>query len=223
MPSTWRGNFLGKCYIGFAPSNLNRIQRESFERTYGISPSFLFYVDLLKRFIEIDPLAAKQEYLGWWIDEDTVFARLRIWASGDQRIHSGSEAGRLICNLNDQVFWDRRHQRDLLLVLLKRWNDFSMAVKKRLERRLLRGPSRWKKETRIEYAERHAWGSLNRINWLEAHGCQFNFDANMESIKLRRFAPTWQPQYAANAASSMEGRGGPVQTDKGHSALLMSR
>ena len=195
-------------------------ERESFERTYGISPSFLFYVDLLKRLIEKDPLAAKQEYLGWWIDEETVFARLRIWAAGDQRILSGSEAGRLISNLNDQVFWDRRHQRDLLLVLSKRWNDFSPAVKKRLEKRLLRGPLRWKKETRAEYAERRAWGSLNRVNWLEAHNCRFNFDANAETIKLRRFAPTWQPQYAANAASSMEGRGGPVQTDKGYSALL---
>ena len=193
---------------------------QSYERTYGISRSFLFYVNLLKKLIEEEPRAAKQEYLAWWTDDETVFARLRIFATGEPRLLSGVEAGRLLCNMDDQVFWESQHQRDLLLVLAKRWNDFSAAVKKRLERRLLRGRSRWKREKKVEYAERRAWLSLNRIHWLEAHGCRFSFDLNAESGKLRKFAPHWQQQYAANAAASIEGRGGWVRTDKEYSALL---
>jgi len=193
---------------------------ESFERRYGISSIFLFYVDLLKRLIEKDPQAAKQEYLQWWADEESVFARLRIWAAGDYRMLSGSEAGQLVCSLNDQVFWDDHHRRDLLLVLKKRWNDFSVAAKKRLERRLLRGPAHWKEEEKNEYAERRAWVSLNRINWLAANGCRFNFDVNAESVRLRRLAPKWQPQYADKAAASMESRGGSVRIDTDFSALL---
>ncbi len=193
---------------------------ESFWRTYGISSSFFFYVNLLKRLIEKDSQTARQEYLGWWTDEEMVFARLRIWASGVQSILSGNEAGHLICNLNNEVFWDRRHQRDLLLVLTKRWNDFSAAVKKRIERRLLRGPARGEEEKRNEYAERRAWLSLDRINWLAANGCRFNFDVNAEGIKLRRLAPKWQPRYADKAALSMEGRGGWVRTDTDFSVLI---
>ena len=83
------------------------LEGKSSERTYGISPSVLFYVNLLKKLIEKDPRAAKQEYLAWWTDEETIFARLRIWVSGDQRIASGSEAGRSICSLSDQSFWDQ--------------------------------------------------------------------------------------------------------------------
>ena len=75
-------------------------------------------------------------------------------------------------------------------------------------------------EERAEYTKRRAWLSLNRIHWLEAHGCRFSFDVNAESAKLRKFVPEWQQQYAANAAASMESRGGCVRTDKGYSALL---
>ena len=143
------------------------LEGASSERTYGISPSVLFYVSLMKRLIDKDPQAAKQEYLAWWTAEETVFTRLRIWASGYQRILSGIEAGRLLCSLSDESFWDGRHQRDLLLVLAKRWNDFPVTVKKRLEGRLLRGPSRWESENPDEYPKRCAWLSLNRIHWLE--------------------------------------------------------
>jgi len=196
------------------------LEGESSERTYGISPSFLFYVNLLKKLIEKDPRTAKQEYLTWWTDEETIFTRLRIWVSGDQRITYGSEAGRSICSLSDQSFWDGHHQRDLLLVLAKRWNDFPAPVKRQLEKRLLRGRSRLEGEERGEYTKRRAWLSLNRIHWLQAHGCVFTFDVNAESAKLRELAPEWQQQYSKNAAASMESRVGWVRTDKGYSALL---
>ncbi len=78
----------------------------------------------MKTLIEKDPRAAKEEFLSWWSDEDTVFARLRIWACGHQQVLSGSEAGRTIHDLSDRAFWDDHHQRDLLLVLSKRWSDF---------------------------------------------------------------------------------------------------
>ena len=107
-----------------------------------------------------------------------------------------------------------------MLVLAKRWNDFSAPVKRRLEKRLLRGRSRLEGEKRAEYTKRRAWLSLSRIHWLQAHGCGFTFDVNAESAKLREFAPEWQQQYAMNAAASMEGRGGWVRTDKEYSALL---
>ena len=132
-------------WICFARLNQTQnLEGKSSERTYGISRSFLFYVNLLKKLIEKDPRAAKQEYLAWWTDDETVFARLRILAAGEPQLLSAVEAGRLLCSMDDEVFWESHHQRDLLLVLAKRWNDFSAAVKKRLEKRLLRGRSRWR-------------------------------------------------------------------------------
>lgn len=193
---------------------------DAYERTHGISSSLLYYVNLYKRLLETDPHAAKQEYLAWWNDEETVFDHLRIWIAGEPRICSGKEAGEVLINLSRHSFWERYHQRDLLLVLKKRWNDFPKATRTRLERRLLQGPSSWESEEKAQYVDRRAWTILTRLHWLADHGCRFSFDLNGKSEKLRKQAPEWQPQYAAKAASSMEGRGGSIKRETEYSALL---
>jgi SIR2-like domain len=192
----------------------------SSERTRGISGAILFYVGLFKQLIEKNPKYAKQEYLAWQIDDETVFARLRIWACGDQRIVPAIEVGEVFCGLTDRVFWDSRHQRDLLMVLSKRWSEFSSEVKTELGRRLLTGPPERKGEEDPWYAEYRASSVLQRIHWLKSRGCDFSFDFEAESLKLRKFAPNWQEEYAKNAVASMEARGGPVQTDTEYSELL---
>lgn len=192
----------------------------SYERNHGISRSLLLFVDLFKRMISLDLLSAKREFQAWWQDDDTVFARLRIWGAGRREILDGAEAGRLFCSFNDEVFWHSRHQRDLLLALRERWRDIPAAIRKRLEKRLLRGRLRWKSEKNGEYTERRSWESLVRIHWLAEEGCNFSFDLQAESVRLQSLAPEWQQQHATKAAASLESRGGTVHTVTEYSALL---
>lgn len=196
------------------------LEGETHSRTFGESGYFLFYVDLLRGLIEENAIAARQEYLAWPADDETVFARLRIWAAGEPRLLSGAEAGRLLCRLDDKVFWDNYHQRDLLLVLARRWNDFSAAAKQRIERRLVRGRPQFKREEKGDYLKRRASLSLSRIHWLKAHGCKFTFNVKTESAALQEFVPEWKEEYAANVAASMEGSVGWVRIDKEFSVLL---
>jgi hypothetical protein len=192
----------------------------SFGRTHGISSLLFYYVNLFNRLLEFDPIAAKSEYSAWWTDDKTVFARLRIWASGNRRFLTGNEAGKLFHGLSDDVFWDGGHQRDLLLALAARWSDFSKTAKNGLERRLVHGPARWNGESKAEHDERRAWLSLNRIHWLQAQGCRLNLDIDAVTKRLRGLAPKWHKKQAASAAASRESRGGFVRTDTGYSALL---
>ena len=208
-------------FIGFCPIEPDpELGGETSGRTYGLPRSVLFYVNLMKTLIEKDPRAAKEEYLSWWSDDDTVFARLRIWTCGHQQVLSGSEAGRTLHDLSDRAFWHDYHQRDILLALSKRWTDFPRSLRKQIETRLLRGPSNWPGLKKKEYSSWHAWESLNRIHWLAVHNCQFTFDLNKESDKLRKLAPDWQPAFAATAAASTESRGGFIKTDTSYAALL---
>jgi len=196
------------------------LEGQSHDREYGISPLFLFYVNLFRRLMAVDPPIAKQEYLSWWTNDNNVFARLRIWAAGCRRLLSDSEAGQLICRFDDEVFWNSYHQRDFMLALSQRWNDLSATLKKRLEKRILKGCERWKGEDDKEYTERRAWNSLDRIYWLADKGCVFSFDIQTESAKLHKLTPEWQRQYALKAAASMESRGGWISTDSNCSELL---
>ena len=193
---------------------------DSLERTHGISAVVLFYVGLFKRLTDQNPECARTEALTWPTDDETVFARLRIWAGGDPRIYAASDVGQLLCGLSDRTFWQGRNQRDLLLVVAKRWPHLLQTHKTRLEARTLQGPPRWGEEGDAEYAEHSAGHSLTRIHWLKSHGCEFGFDFLEVDSKLRQRASGWQPHYANNAVASMEGRGGWVTTNTDYSALL---
>ena len=196
------------------------LDKGSYDRNHGISRALLLFVDLFKRMLARDPISAKLEFQAWWDDDDTIFARLRIWSAGQRVILDATSAGKLFCSLNDEVFWNSRHQRDFLLALKQRWLDIPAAIRKRLEKRLLRGRERWQGEKKAEYTERRAWEVLVRIHWLESQGCTFSFDLQAKSTRLQLLAPQWQQQHAAKAAASLESRGGTIRTNTEYSALL---
>jgi len=197
------------------------LEGESSDRDYGISRLFFKFFGFFRRLTVLDPTSAKKEYKAWWDDDNKVFARLRIWVTGHKDILSNSEAGQVISDLNDEVFWDSRHQRDLMLVLKRRWRDFPVVTRKKLEKRLLRGRLRWEGEEKAEFEKRRAWQSLDRIHWLNNNGCSFSCDILAVSAKLQKLSPEWQLRYAAKAAASLEGHGGTVRTDTEFAALLI--
>ena len=48
--------------------------------------------------------------------------------------------------LSNDAFWSHYHQRDLLLVLAKRWGKLPGRLRKQIEDRLLEGPAQWEGE-----------------------------------------------------------------------------
>ncbi|KAB0671038.1 hypothetical protein F6V30_00100 [Oryzomonas sagensis] len=195
------------------------LEGESSDRDFGIARLFFKFWELFKRLVVFDSAAAKKEFQSWW-EDDKVFAQLRIWVAGRKELLTATEGGQLLCSLNDQVFWDGHHQRDLLLVLYNRWNDFPQSIRKKIEKRLVAGRSKYENEEDDKYFEHRAWNSLNLIHWLKEKGCNFSFDVQKVTDKLQRLAPEWKHQYAATAASSRESRGGFVGTDTEYSELL---
>jgi hypothetical protein len=104
--------------------------------------------------------------------------------------------------------------------LARRWNDLSVATRKKLERRLLRGRPHLKRKENGDYLKRRASLSLNRIHWLMTHGCKFTSNVQAESTALQKIIPEWKGEYAAGAVASMEVSGGSIRRDKEYSVLL---
>jgi hypothetical protein len=190
------------------------------QRNFGFASCILFFSGLFKRLVAVNAPAAKQEYGSWRSDDETVFARLRIWGSQFECLLDDSEFGMLISELPDPVFWSSDHQRDLLLTLAKRWGALSGPVGEEIEQRLLRGPPSVYGQDETEVTRNRAWVSLCIIEWLHGHGCQFQFDYEFESLRLREANPNWKPEYAANAARSMEGHAGYATTDTDFNELV---
>jgi len=193
---------------------------DQYGRSHGLSGAVIAFSSLFERLIQIDSEKAKRELSKWMIDDSTIFARLRIWAASKPVLVPDDQLGVAITKVSDEAFWDRHHERDLLLTLSSRWNSLSVDTRIEIENRLIDGPPRWKQEDNEHFKERRAWSAVNRITWLSRNGCELHLDLEAETERLRASAPTWKPEYADKAADSMESRGGWVRTDTEHSALL---
>jgi hypothetical protein len=188
---------------------------QSSDRSFGINPHILKFTGLFKRLVTVDRAAALRELVAWPQDDNPIFARLRVWAAGIPGLLDAEQAGKVLTAASDRVFWGDRDQRDLLLVLARRWSEFSPEIRKALERRLRRGPARKPYHDPDIYPKLRAHSIVNRLIWLSTHGCKFTFDVDAEIATLRTVIPAdWmREELGAHAADSIEGRGGFVRTD----------
>jgi len=188
-------------------------------RQDGLSGNFLFFASLFEKMVSYDHNAARREFNRWDINDDIIFGRLRIWAAGFESLFSAQEAGKIFLDVSDNIFWLSQHQRDLLLVLVKRWNLLPQDLRKSIEQRLLDGRKKWH-EQEENFEEHKAWEILNRLTWLLNNSCQFSFDINSVIKELQQKAPHWKIEYAEKATESYEAGGGIVNIDTNHEVLL---
>lgn len=193
--------------------------RDSYGNSHGLSGYLVSFYRLFERLVAIDPLAARQE-LDRWPEDETIFCRLRIWAAGKSQVVSASHFSKMLINLNDRAFWNPYHSRDLLIVLAQHWSSIPDSARKRIEKKLLKGPPKWVNEKAAKYKERRAWSTLSRIAWMAKMGCSFILILPSVSQKLKAMLPEWKEKYADGAVESMEGNGGAVRTETSYTALL---
>lgn len=192
---------------------------DRYSRSRGLSAWLLYYVGQFQRLIEIDKHAGRREAALWPRDDDTVFARLRIWALGQSDLASNRHFAPMLDAISAVAFWDGHHARDLLMALSARWKTLNAPSRNRVEARLLEGPPRWHDEDDEHFFERRAWSIANRLTWLRNQGCEFQLDFESIIAQLRVEAPKWQPEFAQRASASLEGRSGWVRTETEHSGL----
>ena len=189
-------------------------------RTHGLSGSVISFSSLFERLVELDVTKARDELKAWPANDDTIFSRLRIWASGTSDLVSEPTFHSIMMGLSDGAFWSSYHQRELLLVLAKRWAKLQEQTKQDIETRIIRGRAKWDGEEDSGFEERKARLSLNRLHWLKNKGCEFSLDFDAETTKLQKLTSDWKQEYAMNAADSMEGGSYRVITKTEHSVLL---
>ena len=191
---------------------------DSFERTHDLSGMVIYFAKLFDQLCKIHPSAAKFEFLSWPRNDDIVFAHLRIWAAGKEEIVANDEFGQFISSLPDEIFWNRQHQLDLLMVLKKRWDNLNSSTRAMIEKRLLKNSSRLSREDQCTRKKRHAYLSLNNLWWLKSNGCELSSATQKKAQKLRSVEPDWTEEQARNATRHITS--GFVATNTDYTALL---
>jgi hypothetical protein len=172
---------------------------------------FLWIRDLFDRLGKIDTNAAKLEVMQWPINEAYFFGKLSIYAAMSREIVPTENLVALLGRVNDQIFWDAHCQRELLFTLRTRWADFTVRQRRSIERRIVKGPTRWEGEKASEFRRRKAVYSAERLVWLELNGCLLTPATEKSLGKLKSVDPSWSDEWARGADRSLDSRGGMVE------------
>ncbi len=185
-----------------------------------LSGAVIEFASVFERLIQIDLKAARREFSKWPIEDDAIFARLRIWAAGKPDLVSDDQFGSMLVDMSDDVFWDYQHEWDLLHTLSARWNGLSADTRVEIENRLLRGRPRWQEKKEEDFKKRCVYSILARITWLSRKGCKLHLNLEEETDRLRGFVPDWKPEDADEVVRYWGTTVGSVETETDHSALL---
>lgn len=192
---------------------------DNYQRTEGLSALVIQFAELFTQLVKTNETAAKREFLSLPTEDDTIFARLRIWASKEKSIVSDNEFGQFISSLSDTAFWDIYHQRDLLLILAVRWETLDDTSRELIEQKLLKGPKQRPHEKIVDFDRRRALSILNRLQWLKYKECKLSVSTVKQMQLLRSVVLDWKENDGKSAADSMEGRSGCVSINTSHEGL----
>jgi len=195
--------------------------QQDLHRNYGLSAYINYFAKCFERLITHNASAAKREVHSWSTCDETVFARLRIWAASNPTLVSAEEASAIFLNLGNLAFWSEYQQPDLLRALALRWPDLESKSRAKICQRLLDGPvNDGDKSGNSDFLKYAAHASLTRLHWLSENECALPFDLAAESARLQVVAKDWSPSQTNGAVEGLHMRGGWVQTKTEHAALL---
>ncbi|MEW8024758.1 MAG: SIR2 family protein [Candidatus Thiodiazotropha endolucinida] len=176
-------------------------ENQAYLNVDNIHGLIILFIKTFNKLVREDKDLAHKEY-SYWLDDETIFTRLKIWACGVSDFITGSKLADEIHGFNNSVFWNSNHQADLMAVLRKRWNDIEKTDQILIENRIKEGPDINHNEDATDYEERKAWLSMNRIKWMSSQGCDLSFDVDSELQKLKKNAPNWKAEDALQIDSS---------------------
>lgn len=181
------------------------------------------YTSDLQKLQKLDEGAAQDEIRSWPRGESLAFARLRCWVLGEPHLVPPGEWACILDLISNEMLWHSGNQRDLLTSLKAVWNDLTDLERNKIEARLLKGPSNpsWIDDKK-EAEEWQAKKVLSYFGYLTDQGCEFGFDLDATTKRLKLKAPNWNSSYSASAADEMGSRGGMVTTKTEHDQLLFS-
>lgn len=206
-------------FRGNIPSLERGEDRDSaFAYEAGFNKRAMEFTHAFERLVRFNRDAAIDEANAWPRTSE-VFERLRMWAAGLDGFWDAVKVGETFVRTTDEVFWNGRAQRDVLLVLARRWNALPDSFRHTIEQRLLKGRPRWRRENLQDHGRRRASLTLERLQWMRGKGCVFSFDLETTKARLQKLAPEWTEERSVHAIDDMSSRGGYVRTDEVYDEL----
>lgn len=179
-----------------------------------------WFVKLFDRMAAKWPELANAHATTWPSTDRSFFRKLKLYAFSKADAFVADHVAEEVLSLDQETFWDIDVVRELLFLLVDRWEEFSQESWNQLTDRILSGPDRlshWSDEDfpglRDGFAARYA-------RYLELQGCELTADRSERLAEMIRGIPGWSDGWATSTVIEGGSYGGLVGTDEKPDAVL---
>jgi hypothetical protein len=174
------------------------------------SGHFLTFKKHFDALAQTDPAAARAEVATWGSSDPTFFAKLFLYAATLPELLNPNEVAIRILAMPASVLWDSGLAREMLFALRFNWPAFAANKVLQIERRIIRGPSRYEGESRRAYTSRRRAQAASWLRWLQLNGAVLTAATSAKLLNLITEIPNWSDGWAQNAADSLSSWGGVI-------------
>lgn len=179
-----------------------------------------WFVQLFDRMVAKWPEMAKAHTTTWPATDPFFFRKLKLYAFSKVDAFEGDHVAEEVLSLDQETFWDLDVVRELLFLLVDRWEEFPQESRNQLTDRILSGPdqlSHWSDEEfprlRDEIAARYA-------RYLELQDCELTADRSERLAEMIGGIPEWSDSWATSTVIERGSHAGWVGTDEKPDAVL---
>lgn len=179
-----------------------------------------WFVQLLDRIALKWPKLANAHATTWCVKEPFFFGKLKLYTFSKVEAFEAEHVANELLSLDQQTFWDIKLVRELLFLLVDRWDEFSQDRRNQLADRIFSGPDKpshlpdeEKHSVQIGFAARYA-------RYLELQNCKLTLDHSNRLSEMIRGIPEWSDGWATSIVIKHGSRGGWVGTDDKPDAVL---
>lgn len=186
----------------------------------GQDQYFAWFSELLGRLAHLQPRLVRAQVETWPDARSIIFDKLRLYAWNQSGAFAGSEVAAALLDLDDLVFWDSEHARELLFAIRDRWAEFRVDERNQLIARVLAGPAKRDCQSDKDHLFHRPRMAAGYATWLVTNDCELADQAADQLLQLKRSMEDWNDSWAENLFEVRETKAQWVGTDENPAVLM---
>ncbi|BEN29015.1 SIR2 family protein [Serratia marcescens] len=174
----------------------------------------IWFVQLFDRIAEKWPELANAHVTTWPVTEPFIFRKLRLYAFSKTAVFGTDRIAEEVLSIEQNSFWDTNITRELLFLLVDRWEEFPRENQNRIIERILTGPYQIPYLSEEELPKGREVLAAKYARYLELHGCELGTIYRDRLTAMINRIPGWNDRWATSVVISWGSRSGWISTDE---------
>lgn len=161
----------------------------------------LWIIQLFDRVAAKWPELAQAHATIWPTNERYFFRKLKLYAFSKSNVFNADYVAQKILSLDQQVFWSTDLARELLFLLVGRWQDLPEPCRYKLTERILKGPDQFDYWPDEQFSVRCNETAASYARYLELQGCELATDHHKKLDTIISSLPEWNDGWAISTVT----------------------